>query len=80
VMAFLFSVEEILAEASILVPLIALMLPSFFLQVFDRQAKTYSLRSWPANRSGRSPFNWSSSVNIWLQTLHFASEAEGGLA
>jgi len=38
-MAFLFSVEEILAEASILVPLIALMLPGFFLQVFDRQAK-----------------------------------------
>jgi len=39
-MPFLFSVEGILAEASILVPLIALMLPGFFLQVFDRQAKT----------------------------------------
>lgn len=78
-MAVPFSAEDVLAEASILVHLIALMLPGFFLQVFDRQAKTYSLRSWPANRSGKSPFNCSSSVNIRLQTLHFASEAEGGL-
>lgn len=79
VMAFRFSVEDVL-EASILVPLIALMLPIFFLQVLDRQAKTYSLRSWLANRSGRLPFNCNSSVIIRLQTLHFASGAEGGLA
>ena len=59
---------------------IALMLPIFFLQVFDLHEKIYSFRSWLGYRSGRSPLSCSSRVMMRLHTLHFASCAEGGSA
>ena len=61
------------------IPLIALHVPSFFLQALLLQLNMYNFRSWPGNFSGRSPFNCSNSVIILLQTLHFASSAEGAL-
>ena len=61
----------------ILIPLIALHVPSFLLQALLLQLNMYSFRSWPGNFSGRSPFNCSNRVIILLQTLHLASSAEG---
>lgn len=65
--------------AEILTPRITLTVPSFFLQDFLLQPKMYNFRSCPGNLSGRSPFNWRSSVITPLQILHFASSAEGAL-
>ena len=59
------------------IPLTALDVPSFLLQALLLQLNMYNFRSWPGNFSGRSPFNCSNSVIMLLQTLHFASSAEG---
>jgi len=53
-------------------------LPSFRLQVFRRQVKTYNLLSCPGKTAGRSPFNCKSRTMRSLHTLHFARVAEGG--
>lgn len=79
VVPFVLSSELVVAVASILEPLIALMLPVFFLHVLNRQAKTHNLRSCPANGSGKSAFNCSSNVIMRPQTLHFARAADGWL-
>ena len=62
-----------------LMPLMALIVPSFFRHAFRLQLKMYSFRSWPGNFSGRSPFNCSNKVIMLLQILHLASSAEGEL-
>lgn len=67
----------LLATSVILTPRRTLTLPSFRLHVFRRQVSTYSRLSWPG-KSGSSPFNCSNTIIRSLQTLHFASAADGG--
>ena len=61
-----------------LVPLMTLIVPSFFRHALRLQLKMYSFLSWPGNLSGRSPFNCSNRVIMLLQILHLASSAERG--
>jgi len=75
----LFAFDFVAELLEILVPRIALTVPSFFLQAFLLQLRMYNFRSCAGNLSGRSPFNCSSKVNIPLHILHFASSAEGAL-
>ncbi len=63
----------------ILTPRRALTLPSLRRQIFLLHASTYSRLSCPGRCSGRSPFNCRSNTIRSLQTLHFASVAEGGV-
>ena len=62
-----------------LMPLMALIVPSFFRHDFLLQLKMYNFRSCPGNLSGRSPFNCNSRDIILLHILHFARSAEGAL-
>ena len=62
-----------------LMPLMALIVPSFFRHAFLLQLKMYNFRSCPGNISGRSPFNCNSRVIMLLHILHFARSAEGAL-
>jgi len=67
------------ASCEALTPLIARMDPSFLRQLFLLQAKMYSRRSWPGNRSGSSALSWRRRTMRSLQTLHLASAADGAL-
>ena len=62
-----------------LMPLMALIVPSFLRHDFLLQLKMYNFRSCPGNLSGRSPFNCNSRVIILVHILHFARSAEGAL-
>lgn len=66
------------ASVVTLTPRRARILPSFLRQVFRLHEKTYNRRSWLGNRSGSSPFSWSSRTMRSLQALHFANAADGG--
>ena len=62
-----------------LMPLMALIVPSFLRHAFLLQLKMYNFRSCPGNLSGRSPFNCNSSAIILVHILHLARSAEGAL-
>lgn len=62
-----------------LTPRITRTLPSLRRHVLRLHEKTYSRLSWPGKNSGRSPLSCKSRTMGSLQTLHFASAAEGGL-
>ncbi len=68
------------ALSNTLTPRNALTLPSLRLHVFLRHVRTYNLLSCPGKCSGNSPLSCKSRTMRSLQTLHFASAADGGVA
>jgi len=68
------------ALSDTLTPRNALTLPFVRLHVFLRHTRTYNLLSCPGKCSGNSPFSCKSRTIKLLQTLHFASAADGGVA
>lgn len=68
------------ATPVILVALNALILPSLRRQALRRHVHMYSRLSCSGKLSGKSPFNSRRRTMISSHTLHFASDAQGGVA
>ena len=77
--AFMLSFFLSFATSDILIPRNARTLPSFRLHVFRLHDNTYNRLPWPGKNSGRSPLSWRRRTMRSLHTLHFASEADGGV-